>query len=134
MNFQKIPYKKYKVLKNCFLLQSCIVGLGVRVWTDMQEVPGSNPTLGQNLILLLKLYFFSIFFKNENLPKKMYIFQTHFGFTNLGSKVFRSHRRAISFGEILSWTPCMFACGNCKAKNSEQIKVKMMDYCDIFLP
>ena len=25
-------------------------------------------------------------------------------------------------------------CGNCKAKNSEQIKVKMMDYCDIFLP
>ena len=36
----------------------------------------------------------------------MYIFQTHFDFTNLGSKLFGSQKRAISFGEIWSWTPC----------------------------
>ena len=57
----------------------------------------------------------------------MYIFQTHFGFTNLGSKVFRSHRKAISFGEIWSWTPCstIFFClrqlspRECKEKGSK---------------
>ena len=30
----------------------------------------------------------------------MYIFQMHFDFTNLGSKVFGSQMRAISFREI----------------------------------
>ena len=36
----------------------------------------------------------------------MYSFQTHFGFTNVGSKVFHSRDIAISFWHFWSWTPC----------------------------
>ena len=88
MNFKKIPYNKHKRLKNFILLQSCIVGLEVRVWADKQEVPGSNPTLVQYLVLLPKLYFFSIFFKNENLPKKCIFFKHILALPTWGLKCF----------------------------------------------
>ena len=38
----------------------------------------------------------------------MYIFQTHFGFTNIGSNLHHYQDIAIYFCNFWSWTPCIF--------------------------
>ena len=50
--------------------------------------------------------FISFAWKQLLLQKKMYISQTHFGFTNVGSKMLRLLDIALSFWHFWSWTPC----------------------------
>ena len=60
-----------------------------------------------------KIYFYQnfvlfwSFFKNETLPEKMYISQTHFGFTNMRSKEHRFCLKAVWIRKFWSWTPCI---------------------------
>ena len=52
----------------------------------------------------------------------MYSFQTHFGFTNVGSKVFPSRDIAFSFWHFWSWTPCSSNAaliGKCDSKKGQ---------------
>jgi len=46
-------------------------------------------------------------FENQNLPKKLFLPETNFDFTNVWSKMLPFRDMAISFGKFWSWTPCM---------------------------
>ena len=64
------------------------------------------PRTHEYFLLLLK--FFKIFkvVKIQNLPKKLFLLETNFDFTNMRSEMLPFRVMAISFGKFWSWTPC----------------------------
>ena len=103
-------YKKNKIVENTPIFQSCFLGLVVEDKSDMPKVLGSNPTQGkQKILLLMKFFRFLQVFKNQNLPKKLFLPETNFDFINVWSNMPPFRVMTISFGKFWSWTPCSCA-------------------------
>ena len=108
--YQLFVYKKDKIAENVTIFQSCFLGLVVGVRAAILKVPGSNPTQdSKNFLLLVKFSKIFQVFKNQNVPKKLFLLETNFDFTNVRSEMLPFRVMAISFGKFWSWTPCSFA-------------------------
>ena len=64
------------------------------------------PRANKKLLLLVKFSSFFQVFENQNLPKKLFLPETNFDFTNVWSEMLPFRDMAISFGKFWSWTPC----------------------------
>ena len=73
----------------------------------MHKVPGSNPTQGTKISLLLEKLCISLTFsKNYFLPQKPTASQTHFSFTNMGSEMNTDRATAIWNRKFWFGSPC----------------------------